>query len=136
MIRSLNDPAKAQVLAFHPAQYLATVRRHDVKANIKAIWSMPYDADPILEPECVGLTHGQVILMGQFKSALAGSGDAVDRLLDRMIGKPEQVNKNLNLGGSYKDFLEEVAKLEGNLPADGDIIDAQARSVGPDEPEI
>lgn len=111
-----------QKLAVHPAQYLATVKRDDIKANIKAMWLMPYDADPILEPDLVGLTCGQVILMTQIKQAVNGDGAATDRLLDRMIGKPEQTNKNLNLNGSYKDFLEEVAKAEGIIDVDGNVI--------------
>lgn len=106
----------------HPAQYLASVKLDDVKATIKALWAAPYDADPLLEPELVGLSQGQVILMKQVQMAISGDGAATDRLLDRLIGKPEQTNKNLNVSGTYKDFLEEVAVAEG-------IIDAEARSI-------
>lgn len=122
MSQFLNNK-KGQMLALHPAQYLATIKQADVKANIKALWCAPYDADPILEPEFVGLTHGQVILMQQMKKAIAGDGESTDRLMDRMIGKPEQVNKNLNVQGTYKDFMEEVAKAEGIIDVDGNVID-------------
>lgn len=117
---SLN---KKQLCTVHPAEYLATVKQDDVKGNIKQFWTMPYDADPILEPELVGLTHGQVILLQQVKLAIKGDGAATERLLDRMIGKPEQLNKNVNLNGSYKDFLEEVARREGIIDVDGRVID-------------
>lgn len=115
-----------QRLAIHPAQVLAHIRRDDVKANIRALWSAPYDADPILEPEFVGLTHGQVILMQQMKRAVEGDGSATDRILDRLIGKPEQVNKNLNVQGTYAEFMERVALAEG-------IIDVDASSTTPNK---
>ena len=112
-----------QKLAIHPAQYLANIRSSDVKKSLTTLWDMPYDADPLLEPEFVGLTHGQVVMSRQFQMAVRGDGAAVDRILDRMIGKPEQVNKNLNVNGTYKEFLEEVAKAEGLLDANGEVID-------------
>lgn len=99
----------------NPAKFLATIKRDDVKNTIKALWAIPYDADPILEPEYMGLTNGQVIMMKQVELAVKGDGSALDRLLDRMIGKPEQVNKNLNVQGTYKEFMEEVARQEGMI---------------------
>lgn len=110
-----------QALAVHPAQILATIKKSDVKASIQALWCAPYDADPILEPEYVGLTHGQVILLQQVKQAIRGDGQSVDRLLDRFIGKPEQLNKNMNINGTYKDFLEEIARSEGIIDVDGRV---------------
>lgn len=129
----VNIPNTNQMVFRHPAQYLAAVRQSDVKGTIKALWEMPYDADPILEPELVGLTQGQVVLSMQIKAAMRGEGGATDRLLDRFIGKPEQINKNLNLGGSYKDFLEEVARQEGIIDVEGNVIDVEATSVDADQ---
>lgn len=102
----------------HPAMYLSLVKNDDVKANIKALWNMPYEADEILEPEFVGLTYGQVILFQQIKTAVRGDGQATDRILDRMIGRPEQVNKNLNVSGTYAEWLDQIAKQEGIIDAD------------------
>lgn len=98
--------------------YLSLVKNDDVKANIKALWNMPYEADEILEPEFVGLTYGQVILFQQIKTAVRGDGQATDRILDRMIGRPEQVNKNLNVSGTYAEWLDQIAKQEGIIDAD------------------
>lgn len=122
------------VLAVHPAQALAQIKKSDIKANIIALWNTPYDADPLLEPEMVGLTYGQKILMEQIKAGVRGDGQAVDRLLDRMIGKPESINKNLNVNGSYKDWVEEVARQEGIIDADGRVI-KDAEVVG-DQPPL
>lgn len=126
----MNLCLSKQKLALHPAQYLASLKRDDVKGNIKAIWSTPYDADPILEPEFVGLTYGQAALLKQMQQAVRGDGASVDRILDRMIGKPEQVNKNLNVQGTYAEFMEQVAKAEGG------IIDVDADTAVSDQQEI
>lgn len=108
---------------------LSTIKRDDVRNTIKSLWSLRYDADPILEPEFVGLTNGQVIMLRQVQLAANGDGTAVDRLLDRMIGKPEQINKNLNVQGTYKEFMEEVARQEG-------IIDVEPSTTASDQSEI
>ncbi len=105
---------------------LAQVKSTDVKGTIQVLWAQEYDADPLLEPEYVGLTHGQAIIKRQIHQAVLGDGAATDRVLDRMIGKPEQVNKNLNIQGTYKEFLEEVARAEGG------IIDVDAVSTTSD----
>lgn len=117
-----------QVLAVHPAQMLANIKSHDIKANIKAMWSMPYDADPILEPELMGLSCGQVIIARQIQKAMEGDGTSVDRLMDRMIGKPEQINKNLNLKSTYKEFLEEIAIQEGIIDVNGHVTGSETTS--------
>lgn len=107
-------------------KFLSTIKRDDVKNTIKALWSLTYDADPILEPDYIGLTNGQVIMMKQVELAVKGDGASIDRLLDRMIGKPEQVNKNLNVQGTYKEFMEEVARQEG-------IIDVESGTTASDQ---
>lgn len=124
-----------QIQAIHPAQFLALIKQDDVKANIKQFWVMPYDADPILESELVGMTYGQVILFRQIQQAAKGLGESVDRLLDRMIGKPEQLNKNINVNKSYKDWLEEVAISEGIIDVDGRVV-SEGPSPSSSEPTL
>lgn len=116
----------AHKLAVHPAQYLSTLKRDDIKANLRTLWNHPYPADPLLEPEFEGMTYGQVALHQQVIAAARGSLEALTVVLDRLIGKPEQVNKNLNVSGSYADFMEQVAKAEGG------IIDVDAHTTTSD----
>jgi len=86
------------------------------------MWDQPYNACPITEPEFEGMTYGQVILKKQVLYAAGGDPAAFDRVLDRMVGKPLQANVNTNLSGSYKDFLEDVARQESkDNPPDGAI---------------
>ena len=49
----------------HPAEYLAKLKLayNDTKGAIGAVAHMPYPADPLLEPELIGLTYYQVGLI-------------------------------------------------------------------------
>lgn len=116
-----------QLQPLHPGQILAESRSQEIKANLKSLWNMPYPADPVLEPELAGMTYGQVALMRQIIAAANGVGEAVDRVMDRLIGRPAQINTNLNVGASYKDFLDEVARAEG-------IINVTAVPAGTPDP--
>ena len=100
-------------LAKHPAEVLALFKDADFKSQAKHLWSVTYPADPVLEPDLIGLTYGQAITYTQMRKAACGNDAAVDRVLDRLYGKAVQTNTNVNVNASYKDFLDEVAKQEG-----------------------
>lgn len=117
MLLSVSRLSK-YLLPPHPAQAMGRIKASEVKSSIEAIWNHPYPACPILEPDLVGLTYGQVAIVKQVQMAAGGDPGAFDRILDRMIGRPLQVNHNVNANKSYKDFCIEVAKEEGILDAD------------------
>jgi hypothetical protein len=110
--------------AHHPAEYLAKLKIAvtDARGQIGAIAHMLYPADPLTEPELVGLTYYQVGLLKQAAMMGIGSLDAMEFFTDRLIGKPAQVNLNLNATQSYSDFLKEIAVAEG------DVIDVTAEN--------
>lgn len=114
MANSVNKYA----LPIHPAQYVGTIKASQVKDIIEATWNSPYPACPITEPDLVNMTYGQVAVYKQVYQAAHGDGQAFDRVVDRMIGRPMQVNQNLNVNKSYKDFCLDLAKEEGILDAD------------------
>lgn len=99
---------------YHPLAYLADIPAVDCRKQISGIASMPYPADPLVEPEFVGLTYYQVAVIRQAEMAARhGSLDALEFLSDRIIGKPAQVNLNLNADKeSYQQFLEMIASEE------------------------
>ena len=120
MVRTLNLSGNKTPLPSDMAgRGMTRLRSSNVKAVIKELWNTPYDADPLLEPDFDGLTYGQAIILRQMQHAAAGYGDSVDRILDRLIGKPMQVNANMNTTGTYKEFLEELARKEGLLDDPG-----------------
>ena len=116
MARALRLPFPK--MAENPAQYLATlkVQFNDARGMIGAIAHSPYPADPLVEPELVGLTYYQVGLIRQAQLMGVGSLEAMEFFTDRMIGKPAQVNLNVNTDGeSYTAFLDKIAKAEGEV---------------------
>lgn len=122
----VSDP-KAKGLGYHPLQYLTTVAANDARKNISAIANMPYPADPLVEPEFEGLTYFQVAVIKQAEMAARhGSLIALEFLTDRILGKPAQVNLNVNARETYEDFLQKIATEEAR------IIDAEAKELGLD----
>ena len=102
----------------HPAEYLAKLKLayNDTKGAIGAVAHMPYPADPLLEPELIGLTYYQVGLIRQAQAMGVGSLDAMEFFSDRLIGKPAQVNLNVSANAeSYAEFLKRVAIAEGEI---------------------
>lgn len=104
----------------HPMQFLAKTKFDRPGAQLQVMMDMPYPADPITEPHLVGMTFGQVALMCQVVKAAAGDGFALDRVLDRTIGKAVNTNVNLNKDMTYQDFLDDLAMK------DSKVIDVQA----------
>jgi hypothetical protein len=104
-------------MAENPAQYLARLKTkfNDARAGISGIAHMPYPADPLVEPELVGLSYYQVGVLRQAELMGIGSLDALEFFSDRLIGKPAQVNLNVNTTESYSDFLKRIAVAEGEI---------------------
>jgi hypothetical protein len=99
----------------NPAEYLAKLKTlpSDARKQIANIAHMPYPADPLVEPEFVGLTYYQVGLLKQAGGMALGLLDSMEFFTDRLIGKPAQVNLNLNTNAeSYTEFLDRIAKAE------------------------
>ena len=108
---------RKQVMAVHPAQYLAKIKvaMTDTRGNIKAIMHMPYPADPLVEPEFQGLTYYQVALIKQAQLATIGELDSLEFFTDRDIGKPAQVQVNVNTQETLDSFLRKIAIAEGEV---------------------
>ena len=121
-----------QQLALHPAQYLGRLRvaPNDVRGMISAVMHMPYPQDPLLYPEYVGLTYLQVALLKQAEAAAAGGVHSLEFFLDRMIGKPAQLNLNVTTQGTYSDFLKEIAKAEGDIVDVEKVDDDEGAELG------
>ena len=88
---------------------LAKLSSNQTGQMIEVVLDLPYNADPLLEPELVGLTNAQVMVFRMVQKAANGSSDAFDRIMDRLVGKPVSTSKNLNVQTSYEDFLKTIA---------------------------
>ena len=103
-------------VGYHPLKYLSEVNSVDCRKTISAIANMPYPADPLVEPEYAGLTYFQVSVLKQAElAARFASLESLEFLSDRIIGKPAQVNLNINAGDSYEAFLEKIAQAEEQI---------------------
>ena len=119
----------------HPAQHLAELKLkfNDAKGMIAGIASMPYPADPLVEPELEGLTYYQVGLI-RLATKMVSKTDfqalqALEFFTDRQIGKAAQTNLNVNVSESYTDFLKRIAQAEG------EVIDVAAPKTEDEEAE-
>ena len=109
------------ILPVHPAEYLAKLKTlpSDARKQIANIAHMPYPADPLLEPELMGLTYYQVGLLKQAGGMAVGCLDSMEFFTDRLIGRPAQVNLNVNTTRqSYEEFLDTIVRAE-----EGEIVD-------------
>jgi len=52
------------------------------------------------------LTHMDLLVYRLGMQALSGNDKSIQEILDRLMGKPTQVNENLNISATYEDFLE------------------------------
>ena len=118
--------APVSKMAEHPAEYLAKLKLkfQDTRAQIRAVMNMPYPADPLIEPELAGLTYYQVGLIRQAQLAGVGSLEALEFFTDRDIGKPAQLNLQVNATESYAEFLKKIAIAEG------EVIDVEENELG------
>ena len=116
-----NLPVPVRVMPTHPAEYLAKLKTlpGDARKQIANIAHMPYPADPLLEPELMGLTYYQVGLLKQAGGMAVGCLDSMEFFTDRLIGRPAQVNLNVNTTRqSYEEFLDTIVRAE-----EGEIVD-------------
>jgi len=95
--------------------------------------AQPYEVTDPLDPDFGlydGMTIAEVLVRKQLLKA-AQSGDA-EQVMDRLIGKPMSrgENVNVNLGGTYEDYLKGLAaKAGGNVPPDSPPAFVEAQVV-------
>lgn len=100
-----------------------------IKQIMEAAASLPYQGEGSfigLEPELFGHTKIEVMMIRLMRRAAAGDLDAVKIVLDRLMGKPEQLSKTYSVKGTYKDFLEILKKKEDIKDGPETIIDTSA----------
>ena len=66
------------------------------------------------------LNGRELIVIGQICKALQGDTPAFNALLDRMEGKPLQVNENINTDVSYVDFLKRITSEDWDDESEND----------------
>lgn len=87
------------------------VTRAQTHDALHAVLAQTYDADPILEPEFVGRTNLEVMLIRRVRhAAKSGDADEVDALLDRVLGKPKQTSEVRRVELTYEELVNGLAR--------------------------
>lgn len=129
-------PVTSRIVSFDPATGQPVVRdvqvftRAQVSEIAMAAASLPYsepDDELALElglptSEFYGRPNLEVMLIKQARNAArSGDPDVIEKVLDRLIGKPKTTSENLNISRSYEDVLNDIAAREAQ-PVDAEVV--------------
>ena len=82
----------------------------DVANQIRGIVCLPYLGK---DPELIGMTLLEAGIYAAAKAAAGGDVDALNKLLDRLMGKPMQTV--VSASGTLKDFLNGIADRDAGV---------------------
>lgn len=77
------------------------------------------------EEEKENITYKRLVVKRLIMKACSGDAKALQEVLDRWVGKPKQINENINVNYNYLDFLEQCDKEDQQLKK-VDVIDVKA----------
>jgi hypothetical protein len=108
--------------------------REQVADIIVAAATDLYDADAVLEPEFVGKTNLEVMVLKRTRrAARSGDMDEVESLLDRIVGKPKTTAEVTKKVITYEDALREIQR-RAPAPARAEEQPIQEAQVVDDSP--
>lgn len=90
-----------------------------IKDLMRETLNLPYEGS---DPKYQGLTKGEAIILQMVDQASHGDRKARMELMDRLIGRPMQNVKSVNLKGNLADFLDQLENPNA-APQDHNIID-------------
>ena len=73
----------------------------------------PVAQDYIVDERYVGMTKLEVAQHKQMDAAARGDGQALEKIEDRLMGKPKQQVESVQISATLEDFLARVAEQEG-----------------------
>ena len=88
--------------------------------QIKTVVCLMYEGE---DPRLKGMTLMEAALVKQAIMAADGDGDALERFLNRILGKPLQQVANLNMNASLKEYLDELTRSDASPADDVDPFD-------------
>lgn len=82
----------------------------EILDQLKDVVRMPYMGT---EADKIGMTLIEAALFAAVKKAADGDTDALEKVLNRLMGKPLQQVANLNMTTTLKEFLDGIARTDG-----------------------
>ena len=94
-------------------KYIKPVTKLSVSETLAAAANLPYIAinDTQDEKRFEGRTNIEVSSIRLAEKAASGNLEAVNQMLDRILGKPKQETQNLNVNVTYQDYLDKIADM-------------------------
>lgn len=86
----------------------------EISKQIRDVVAMQYSGT---DPEKIGMTLLEAALFAAAKKAADGDTDALNKLLDRLMGKPMQTV--MQATGTLAEFLNQIAQTEGRKSPNG-----------------
>ncbi len=124
MAESSNKPIKTSAIRWvngMPEPYIQCINPATVKQLATTAMSMPYEGEfnpdtgtYVIDPKYEGMTNAEVMWMKVAQQAANGNLKAVNIILDRVLGKPKQSIESTTMSMSYSEFLEQLAKQQGD----------------------
>ena len=112
-------PTLKRVVVFDPAtgqpviQNVPMFTKQQVANIIVAAATELYEGDPILEPEFIGKTNLEVMVIKQTRRAAAnGEMVLVEAILDRIIGKPKTTSESHSISETYEQALARIERQD------------------------
>lgn len=101
----------------------------------------PVAQDYIVDERYVGMTKLEVAQHKQMDAAARGDGQALEKIEDRLMGKPKQQVESVQISATLEDFLARVAEQEGlvsnTIPtSDGDCREGEVVGSSPSDTSI
>lgn len=90
----------------------------EILVQIRTVVALPYMGN---EPDKIGMTLMEAALYAAAKKAADGDVDALNKLLDRLVGKP--VQQVVQATGTLREFLDMIAREE--------VVETTARPAAP-----
>ncbi len=104
-----------------PEPFVKSINPTSIKTLATTALSMPYQGEYsseldtfIMEPRFEGMTNAEVMWIRTAEKAAAGDLAATNLILDRVLGKPKQSVESMSMTMTYPEFLEHLAKQEGD----------------------
>ena len=89
----------------------------EIVHQLQTIVSMPYLGD---DPELIGMTLLEAGMYAAAREAARGDVDALNKILDRLVGKP--IQQIVSASGTLKEFLDGIARTDTPAAADPDPL--------------
>lgn len=97
----------------------AAITPSEILEQLKSVVCLPYNGRDL---DKVGMTLIEAALFAAAKKAADGDTDALEKVLNRLMGKPLQQVQNLNMTTTLKEFLDVISRADEHAAGSPDPL--------------